>query len=1183
MTRNIYALLVGIDEYVNPIPPLNGCVNDITAVKEYLQGRVATDGYHLNVRTLLNAEATRQAIIDGFQQHLSQATSEDVAFFYYAGHGSQENSPEEFWALEPDRMDETIVCYDSRQPGVWDLADKELTHLIAEVSAKNPHMTVIMDCCHSGSGTRDLEESVRKAPIDNRRRPLESFLLSQQTSRSLESSKLNSKYISFSACLDSELAKEYNGDGQQRGVFSYFLLDTLKKANGSLTYRDLFKHTKALVSSKVTAQSPQMEATIPEDLDQAFLGGAIAAHVPYFNVRHDNNYGWVLDGGAVHGIPQPTGNETTIFALFPFDSPTDQLQQLSTSLGVAHVVEVMPQLSKITMTGVELQPEMTFKAVVTSLPLPPKKVLIVGEAAGVELARTALKTSQSLYIQEVTTPDAEFKLIAREGKYLITRPVDDRPLVAQIPDYNTATATIAIQRLEHIARWTNIAELSSPATSRIQPSAVKIQIYQDGQELRDPEIRLEYRQENGKSKGPTFKVKLTNTSTEPLYCALLDLTDSYAVSAELLPTGGVWLQPAQEAWALGGEPIYPTISEALRKQGITEVKDLLKLIVSTAEFDATLLEQAELDLPSRAIGRTNPGGGTLNRLMTRIQSRALNAKPEEEVCDDWVTTQISIITVRPQATTAIPQNGNISLGSGVSLQSHPSLKANARLTSVSQSTRDLGSHLLPPILQGRAGVQPFSFTSSRGTDPGLSALELTEVEDASVVTPLDPLKLIVDLPLTANEQILPLSYDGEFYLPLGSARSTSDGKTEIILERLPEPVSEGKRSLGGSIRIFCHKVVANQFGLEYEYPILAVADVNTDGIATYTQEIDQVKERVAAADKIVLYIHGIIGDTQWMVGSVQRAKIEVDGQQQVLAKAYDLVLTFDYENLNTPIEENGKLLKQRLEAVGLGANHGKTLHIVAHSMGGLVSRWFIEQEGGNQVVQHLIMLGTPNAGSPWSTVSDWALTTLSIGLNGLSQVVWPTSVIGLLVKALGASAGMVKTIDIPLAQMHPGSEILQKLATSPDPGIPYSIIAGNTAIAASALKSTDNQPNLLERLHQKLFKKAVALPFFGQPNDIAVMVTSIKHISDLTRSAQIQEIGCDHLSYFSDPAGLTALSAAVMQTSTNSAPSILPQKSRWFPSGIVGALLIAMTGLLGFFVSSHTELQPQPPIQSAQK
>jgi triacylglycerol esterase/lipase EstA (alpha/beta hydrolase family) len=40
-------------------------------------------------------------------------------------------------------------------------------------------------------------------------------------------------------------------------------------------------------------------------------------------------------------------------------------------------------------------------------------------------------------------------------------------------------------------------------------------------------------------------------------------------------------------------------------------------------------------------------------------------------------------------------------------------------------------------------------------------------------------------------------------------------------------------------------------------------------------------------------------------------------------------------------------------------------------MGGLISRWFIEREGGNQIVNHLIMLGTPNGGSPWARVEDW--------------------------------------------------------------------------------------------------------------------------------------------------------------------------------------------------------------------
>ncbi len=82
------------------------------------------------------------------------AGREDVAFFDYAGYGSC-RSPKSFGLQNPEPTQcETLVCYDSRSPSGWDLADKELAKLIAEVAQKDPHITIIMDCCHSSSGTR---------------------------------------------------------------------------------------------------------------------------------------------------------------------------------------------------------------------------------------------------------------------------------------------------------------------------------------------------------------------------------------------------------------------------------------------------------------------------------------------------------------------------------------------------------------------------------------------------------------------------------------------------------------------------------------------------------------------------------------------------------------------------------------------------------------------------------------------------------------------------------------------------------------------------------------------------------------------------------------------------------------------------------------------------------------------
>ncbi|NMG06347.1 caspase family protein [Brasilonema sp. UFV-L1] len=1144
MTRNIYALLIGIDKYLSPVSSLNGCVNDIMAIKEYLEGRVAIDGYELHIRTLLNQDATRQAIIDGFRQHLCQAQSHDIVLFYYSGHGSQEPTPQEFWHLESDRLDETLVCYDSRSPGGWDLADKELAKLIAEVATKDPKITIILDCCHSGSGTRNLlqETGIRRVPTDKRKRPLDSFIFSLEdleqlsASRSLEESPTGwnipkGRHILFGACRDSEEAKEYNGDGQQRGAFSYFLLETLRN-NGKLTYRDLFKQANALVRSKVTTQSPQFELTHAEDENRFFLDGAIAEHTPYFTVSYDKNYGWVIDGGAVHGIKSASGDETTLLELFPIDTNTEDLQDPSQSVGEAEVTQVLPSLSKVKISAVEnLTFESTFKAVVTSLPLPPLGVYFEGDEAGVNLARQALQSAgfhnkPSPYVrEEQELTQAQFRLLCHHQQYLIARPADDRPLVSQIDGYTPQNAKKAIQRLEHIARWTTIAELSSPATSQIQPGHIQMQLlFEDKDISQSNQMRLEYKYRDNEWQPPAFRLKLINNSKKPLYCALVDLTDLYAVSAPFFETGSIKLEPGEEAWALDGEYLQLEVSDELWKQGITEYKDIIKLIVSSAEFDAQLITQEALDVP-RPPKRDlpSPNQGTLDRLMNRVQQRDIKPRTKGRF-DDWYAQEVAITTVRTLDATSVSPTKYKELGAGVKLQPHPSLQANFRLTTVPQTSRDLGNKILPPIFRENPEViQTFQFTNSRGTDPGLSVLELDNVQNYTVVTPDAPLKLLLDTSLGKDEHLLPVAYNGEFFVPLGIGKTTQEGKTEIELQRLAKPVSQGRRSLHGSIRILFQKVISEKLGLEDQYPLLRVASVGDDKSVKYETDETQIKQLVAQAKRIVLCTHGMIGDTKNLVSGIHQPIIGVDGQACSISQFYDLVLTFDYENINTSIEENARNLKKRLAAVGLGANHGKFLHIIAHSMGGLISRWFIEREAGNQVVQHLMMLGTPNGGSPWSTVQDWATLALGIGLNSLTTVAWPVKVLGSLISAIEA-------VDVTLDQMKPNSDFLKTLAQSDDPGIPYSIIAGNTSIIPAAMQQQRDKSSLLERLMQSLFGQVVGLPFFGQANDIAVTVHSIKNITDgRVLSPQIQEVACDHLTYFNHPEGLKALIAVLGQ------------------------------------------------------
>lgn len=175
----------------------------------------------------------------------------------------------------------------------------------------------------------------------------------------------------------------------------------------------------------------------------------------------------------------------------------------------------------------------------------------------------------------------------------------------------------------------------------------------------------------------------------------------------------------------------------------------------------------------------------------------------------------------------------------------------------------------------------------------------------------------------------------------------------------------------------------------------------------------------------------------------------------------------------------------------------------------------IEKEEGNQIVQRLVILGSPSAGTPWATIQQWATVGLGLALNGLSATLWPIKVISLLL------AGLEKA-DVTLDQVQPGSEVLKSLAVSDDPHVPYVLVAGNTSLISRAAEGgNDSQTG---RLISRLGYPLADLGFLNQPNDIAVGVNSVYSI-EMTRqpAPERQVIASDHLSFFTSEPGLAIL------------------------------------------------------------
>ena len=240
--KTLYALLVAINNYPIQRHCLRGCVADRDEFKNYLKRNFENSDVQLKIKTLTDSEATKANIIKHFQD-FKKAKSDDICLFYFSGHGSQAPAPKEFWHMEPDRMSESVVCYDSRLAKGKDLMDKEQAYLIHEVTkANNPHFIAIFDCCHSGSNTRGVGDMYTARMAEPAHTPTKiddyygyQYYKKVQRDGYVDLSPPKGTHIQFAAAKSNETAKELKINGKVRGIFTYYLIESLEKSGSHLT------------------------------------------------------------------------------------------------------------------------------------------------------------------------------------------------------------------------------------------------------------------------------------------------------------------------------------------------------------------------------------------------------------------------------------------------------------------------------------------------------------------------------------------------------------------------------------------------------------------------------------------------------------------------------------------------------------------------------------------------------------------------------------------------------------------------------------------------------------------------------------------------------------------------------------------------------------------------------------
>eukprot|EP00913_Durusdinium_trenchii_P008858 g8324.t1 len=318
-----FALLVGIDHYGRQtgFESLQGAVNDVANLQHVLTSEY---GFHSDdVVVLLNDRATATEIAKSFCKLSKRIRPQDLFVFYFSGHGTQlpDDNGDEKEDNPKDLLDEAIVPFDARRgkSGIANLIrDDRLGALLDKVPAR--HQVAIFDCCHSGTGTRTLEEgSIRGsatdvAPADSGQKPNDA---GGAIGGDLKRADAHLHRVVLSACAARQRTREVPLAAIRNlriGLFTYYLVEGLRGAadvngDGCVSYAEAHQYVQRRIHDFRNdgdlefqhQQTPQLE----------IVGPATFADDPVFAVKQKvpmHTPVAVRDGfadlavGAIHGV-----------------------------------------------------------------------------------------------------------------------------------------------------------------------------------------------------------------------------------------------------------------------------------------------------------------------------------------------------------------------------------------------------------------------------------------------------------------------------------------------------------------------------------------------------------------------------------------------------------------------------------------------------------------------------------------------------------------------------------------------------------------------------------------------------------------------------------------------------------------------------------------------------------------
>lgn len=192
--------------YTGTSHELRGCINDAENLTEFL----IESGFVQNEHITLVKEPKAADIFENLQNLAEETREKHIThvFISYSGHGTYMKDTN---GDEEDGRDEALVPVDYAKSGM--VRDDELCEIVASIDP-NTRVTVLFDCCHSGTA---LDLPYR-------------FVGRQETAPCSKGSRCHPKTVMISGCMDAQTSADaYDQERKEfSGAMTSAMLDVLR-------------------------------------------------------------------------------------------------------------------------------------------------------------------------------------------------------------------------------------------------------------------------------------------------------------------------------------------------------------------------------------------------------------------------------------------------------------------------------------------------------------------------------------------------------------------------------------------------------------------------------------------------------------------------------------------------------------------------------------------------------------------------------------------------------------------------------------------------------------------------------------------------------------------------------------------------------------------------------------------